>query len=1449
MLELLNKKFHNKTLIDYEFFNKLEKNILKLRNESIVKDNLNFYCSNVFYDNNTKATNDVLELCGYMKNGISVIVHLIIDNPWYKIIIPYFSDKEEDYDLKILEIKNLLGNTYVIEKIKLSPSYMYFPDNYFIGCKISTSNIKKLNESISKIENWLIKTWLDSPTNNPKYKFFQKCFEDKNSDLPYASFLFWKKSILLNNYANTYQARKNQSYIGWLNIKNIKYSDTTENYKSSIIYNANYEDVEFLENEEYPNIPIGCYDIETIGSNNMPKVMTSNIAFGKIFDQFPLFNVVFSIQDFYFDLNTRSENGPLVHQYNHQEKVNDAVNIIIDNKEAIEFKENYKEKLLSDTKFLSGIQSLKYNETLTLIKTKNKIELRKRFPEYDQYIVGGQFIKLRNEILKNKIKYMMMWKELDDKKLEKYLDDYKKIFYNHINEKNLILLYYKLIGLINPLLIFQYNGYKFDNKVMFERSKDLGILKQVYENYSIINHNSNTYHLMPKFIMKELKKSGQQEKGNYFLSYKYRIDADIMDYLMNNPFLAPKYRDNGGFSLKNVCLLSNLKDETGEPVGKYDLPYLKMWECLSKGDLHEINHYCIIDCKCTLILAQSLNYNLFKMKYAQINCVSFTDSNMKADSMKVEQLILKSCISVNREPYDSRLIYSPFDEKEDINIDENEIKEDFLTYYEEKKEIFNKKKLTPDNYDYEPYTQILKKDIKYERYAKSVFGKIMGGHVECLKPGLSQGILALDYSGQYPAQYLSKNIWCDSKIPNSLIENPEGLFEITDSMDIEDCYGKRKSIIIKWENEILEVESFKAETDKGSYITWFVIAKGGILFESGMCIKMKELYNLRKDIRRRLAKTTDKMQIAVLDAQQNAIKVLMNSTYGATAMDKFSFFDPYVAGTVTWCARSLLMYGRHNFMNYQTYAIDSEKWIGEQKKRHMFTNEEIQNIKEKLTNFRKKEDSYLNKLSEFNLMIDHYFDIEVDMIYSDTDSNYFTLKLNQCIYDWFKKIWNNLPEKYDILTYGKIFLKIMKLIVVDSFSRYFTEMTLININLPYIGLGVDASLYNGFWIGCKKKYCGIKLDIEQEKLSIDYLCSLLDKMLEKERNLTVKDIKITGLQLKRRDSQPYIKKYMFLFLKKLMINNKKFHEIEKMAHDSKFLNEILNDIVTDFLIEFQDLNSLLWNFNVTKNTKQNIGLKENYKKYLEEFYEKLKEYTLIVKFDPEKQNPVAKPLGIMLGLPQSYNLSIIYVDYKLPNIKDIYTIDKYQVKLFDTEMIDNKDKKNFDKIEYISTSKEEKTKIKSKKADYSMPVCLFKYFIEDCPEKYKYMRLYTIYYQNKLVSALDSLIKDEEKLNKNKKIITASNLTVSQQTTYLKLENLLVQKNGSKYSQKLLIANAIKKYSELIEIPESMKNKQELYNLTKDELEILKRYIKDNNILSHNNKLIIIALDEFIKKL
>lgn len=50
--------------------------------------------------------------------------------------------------------------------------------------------------------------------------------------------------------------------------------------------------------------------------------------------------------------------------------------------------------------------------------------------------------------------------------------------------------------------------------------------------------------------------------------------------------------------------------------------------------------------------------------------------------------------------------------------------------------------------------------------------------------------------------------------------------------------------------------------------------------------------------------------------KQSAIKIIMNGEYGASGMRTFTYFDPYVAATVTWCGRTLILGARALYANF-----------------------------------------------------------------------------------------------------------------------------------------------------------------------------------------------------------------------------------------------------------------------------------------------------------------------------------------------------------------------------------------------------------------------------------------------------------------------------------------------------------------------------------------------------
>lgn len=94
----------------------------------------------------------------------------------------------------------------------------------------------------------------------------------------------------------------------------------------------------------------------------------------------------------------------------------------------------------------------------------------------------------------------------------------------------------------------------------------------------------------------------------------------------------------------------------------------------------------------------------------------------------------------------------------------------------------------------------------------------------------------------------------------------------------------------------------------------------------------------------------------------------------------------------------------------------------------------------------------------------------------------------------------------------------------------------------------------------------------------------------------------------------------------------------------------------------------------------------------------------------------------------------------------------------------------------------------------------------------------------------------------------------TQQVSYKKLQNLLVNKNGGAYNQGRLIKNAVKWLrNDIIHsqnlLLDNMEKKEYIYLLSCDELKLLLDYSIKKNILPHNNCEIQQALNELINKL
>ena len=199
--------------------------------------------------------------------------------------------------------------------------------------------------------------------------------------------------------------------------------------------------------------------------------------------------------------------------------------------------------------------------------------------------------------------------------------------------------------------------------------------------------------------------------------------------------------------------------------------------------------------------------------------------------------------------------------------------------------------------------------------------------------GILKNVCTLDANSMYPTSIITFNISPDTYITSydEIERNKENIIE----------FIKNKiSIIVKKELKLPNILTsnisplqYILKTLKFNNIDYIDTGYSNELNEHGYIFMhhnykigifaqyLKEVYDERVKIKNKMKKyKTNTLQYKKYNAINNALKLILVSTYGANGYAQFFLYDPRIAETITYFARKLLTYGI-KFLNEIQYEI------------------------------------------------------------------------------------------------------------------------------------------------------------------------------------------------------------------------------------------------------------------------------------------------------------------------------------------------------------------------------------------------------------------------------------------------------------------------------------------------------------------------------------------------
>ena len=400
-------------------------------------------------------------------------------------------------------------------------------------------------------------------------------------------------------------------------------------------------------------------------------------------------------------------------------------------------------------------------------------------------------------------------------------------------------------------------------------------------------------------------------------------------------------------------------------------------------------------------------------------------------------------------------------------------------------------------------------------------------------------------------------------------------------------------------------------------------------------IMLTDLRFKRNEMKKKMAeaeKNEDEFNTIRYNSKQLAIKIVCNSTYGASGSSFYAYYDPDIGATITWCAREMI----HDL----TYVLESEK---------IFVDEQF--IKDNLVQYNKLLKYGIVKQVDFNKEIDDYKDIialslrrlydkewnpvgkfiklelhPAKIIYQDTDSNYYVIR-------YLQELFKNRHSPHDIN-------KVMH--VMKKHNEFFQSFMSLSIFRPPIGLGFEAAKIIARYFNVKKRYYGIEWNPNmKDKLNEDaYVNGVLKKNYNKywvpgkttlpledgsylkvDKELLEKDIdfvnymhhnnlSVTGMPLTRRDSFRFTNYLNLLVYKEDLSLTKYIGNNQWEDNLNNNLEDVVIGVLNIFKKQINDIEILVNNGINNINTKYELP---------EPFFH-LKDYSQQVQYKPETKN-------------------------------------------------------------------------------------------------------------------------------------------------------------------------------------------------------------------------------------
>lgn len=466
-----------------------------------------------------------------------------------------------------------------------------------------------------------------------------------------------------------------------------------------------------------------------------------------------------------------------------------------------------------------------------------------------------------------------------------------------------------------------------------------------------------------------------------------------------------------------------------------------------------------------------------------------------------------------------------------------------------------------------------------------------------------------------------------------------------------------------------------------------------------MLADLQDKRNMNKRLMSQAFKAGDKDNGKRYNAMQLALKVISNSTYGASNNAFFAHYDPDIAAAITKASRLCIAQLTHVLETDHVFV--DQRFIDDNKQdiellNGLITFEETDMKPDRRSTLRRMYNERYELISKPILM--HKPVCRV--VYQDTDSNYFECPRVQEIYlGTSNHDPNNEAENAKFRCSPEILNQMMNMMV--RLDNFLCEVTVLVIGRNPIGLGFEGSFFCCRYLNRKKMYFGIKAADDDGNVYPYRLCDdayvdgvlrqdydqywkpgkqaiprsdgafvvvddkrLLDPDTNYNDYVADMNVKVTGVDLTRRD------KYRFV----------KYYHVNVLSHDMricKYVNgewvgiplttpitEVINNVIDSFkscISRYQDIANLRSDVkpepyftlnDFMKNARNDPDSDNDVKSIVRRYEETIRQLEAIRDDRPTLQNDTTKECLKMVTDDHTIDDEIIRLKSYIPYIGD-----------------------------------------------------------------------------------------------------------------------------------------------------------------------------------------------------